>query len=429
MKMMTRIMEKEAVGFSGNLSGGYFVAGRWLRLRFLAIFFLFWLPCLVAPGLYAQISETVLFEEGGDGYKLYRIPGIVVTSHGTVLAYCEARKHTEADRGEIEIHLRRSTDGGESWSPAMQVAHHGPRLFRNPHMSEKKKSKNMGGPDEQTVNNPVAVVDRMGAVHLLYCVEYMRCFVIRSDDDGLTWSPPTEITAAFEAFRDRLQWQVIATGPGHGIQLDTGRLVVPFWMTDYERRGNLSHAVGVIYSDDHGGSWQAGEIAVPRGGEPNIVQLADGRVMVTSRNGDSRNRRMFSISDDGVNDWSTPDFFEEILEPGCMAGLISVPGVDGGSTPWLLYSAPYTIDRAHQGRRDVTIYVSMDDGKTWPVRKRLHEGPSAYSDLAVLPDGRILCFYEKGVENRYGGRGRPWAYRYLAVARFDREWLMKGQAE
>lgn len=404
-------------------------ATRWWQLLG---WFVIWLTCL--PGwpvseVVAQFSETVLFEEDTDGFKLYRIPGIVVTARGTVLAYCEARKLTEADRGEIEIHLRRSTDGGQTWEPAVQVAHHGPRLARNPHMSEKKKNKNMGGPDEQTVNNPVAIVQRDGGVHLLYCVEYMRCFAIRSDDDGVTWTPPIEITTAFEAFRDKVQWQVIATGPGHGMQLESGRLVVPFWMTDYERQGQLSHAVGVIYSDDQGQSWQAGEIAVPKGGEPNVVQLSDGRVMVTSRNGDARNRRKFSISPDGISNWSPPAFFDEILEPGCMAGLVSLPGDDSDAKPWLLYSAPYTTERAHQDRRNVTIYVSKDDGKTWPIRKQLHHGPSAYSDLAVLPDGQILCFYEKGVEQRHGDRGRPWAYRYLVVAKFDRDWLMSTPTE
>lgn len=382
---------------------------------------------LKSPAIAEEFSETVLFQEETDGFKLYRIPGIVVTSNGTALAYCEARKFTEADRGEIEIHLRRSTDGGLSWSKAAQVAHHGPRLPRNPHMPDKKKSKNMGGPDEQTVNNPVAIAGRDGTVHLLYCVEYMRWFAIRSDDDGVTWTEPVEITSAFEAFREKVQWQVIATGPGHGIQMENGRLVVPFWMTDYEGRGKISHAAGVIYSDDHGQSWQAGEIAIPKGGEPNVVQLSDGRVMVTSRNGDTRNRRTFAISPDGVSNWSPPSFFNEILEPGCMAGVISIPGDGSDSKPWLLYSAPNTTERAHKDRRNVTIYISKDDGKTWPIRKQLFGGPSAYSDLAVLPDGNILCFYEKGVEHRHGDKGRPWAYRYLVVAKFDRDWLVSEQ--
>lgn len=400
---------------------------RSMMRRFAPLGGLLWLGllCLASMAVADEFTEMILFEEDTGGFKLYRIPGIVVTAKGTVLAYCEARKFTEADRGEIEIHLRRSTDGGQSWSPAVQVAHLGERLPRNPHMPEKKKSKNMGGPDEQTVNNPVAIVDRNGTVHLLYCVEYMRCFAIQSHDDGLTWTSPVEITQAFEPFREKLDWQVIATGPGHGVQLRSGRLVAPFWMTDYDGRLSLTKGVGIVYSDDSGNSWLAGEMAIPRGGEPNIAELSDGSVIVTARNTDPRNRRMAAISPNGATDWSKPIFVDSLLEPGCMAGIVSHPGDGVQEHPWLLYCGPDTTERAHQARRDVTIYASRDDGKTWPIRKRLHAGPSAYSDLAVLPNGDILCFYEQGVEQRYGDHGRPWAYRYLTVAKFDLEWLLK----
>ena len=104
------------------------------------------------PAEESAIERTVLFEEETDGFRLYRIPGIVVTAQGTALAYCEARKFTVADRGEIEIHLRRSTDGGRTWDAPRQIAHLGPRLPRNPHLPEDKRGKDMGGPDEQTVN-------------------------------------------------------------------------------------------------------------------------------------------------------------------------------------------------------------------------------------------------------------------------------------
>ena len=134
------------------------------------------------------IERTILFEEETDGFRLYRIPGIVVTAQGTALAYCEARKFSIADRGEIEIHLRRSTDGGRTWDAPRQIAHLGPRLPRNPHLPADKRGKDMGGPNEQTVNNPMAIAARDGTVHFVYCVEYMRCFYMRSDDDGVTWS-------------------------------------------------------------------------------------------------------------------------------------------------------------------------------------------------------------------------------------------------
>lgn len=380
-------------------------------------------PLAAAPFL----EKTNLFEELTDGYTLYRIPGIVVTANGSVLAYAEARKFTVADRGEIEIHMRRSTDGGKSWDRARQIAHLGPRLARNPHMSEAKRKKDMGGPDEQTVNNPIAIAGRDGPVHFLYCVEYMRCFYLRSDDDGVSWSQPTEITYAFEELRSDLDWQVIATGPGHGIQLAAGRLIAPFWMATYEQGAPLRKASAVIYSDDSGQTWRAGDIAIPLGGESVATELSDGSVLISARNTDPRNRRLIAVSPNGATDWSKPRFVEELLEPGCAAGLVRHPGGSTTGGPFLLYSNPHTTDRRHSRRMDVTIKLSRDDGRTWPVSKLLHAGPSAYSDLAVLPDGTILCFYESGPPEqmiRAGAKPRYWAYQFLTIARFNFEWLV-----
>jgi sialidase-1 len=371
------------------------------------------------------LAKTVLFEELTNDFTSYRIPGIVVTAKGSVLVYCEARKFSGADRGEIEIHLRRSTDGGRTFSPAKQVAHMGPRLARNPHMSDEKKAKDMGGPDEQTVNNPVAIATSVGVVHLLYCVEYMRCFYIRSDDDGINWTKPIEITSTFENFRSELNWQVIATGPGHAIEMENGRLCVPFWMATYDSEASLRKAVGVIFSDDAGKTWQRGEIAIPGAGEPNIVPLADGRALITARNSNSRDRRLVSYSPDGAGGWSKPAFAEDLPEPGCMAGIIAHPGNSTLSGPLVLFSNPHTTAREHSARRDVTIKLSRDGGMTWPVKKTLQPGPSGYSDLAVLPDGTVLCFYESGTDKPVVIRKRDWAYANLTLARFNLEWIVR----
>lgn len=372
------------------------------------------------------LEKMDLFEEMTDGFVLYRIPGIVVTSKGSILAYCEARKYTVADRGEIEIHMRRSTDAGITWSPPKQIAHLGPRLARNPHMPAKKKKKNMGGPDEQTVNNPVAIADSNGVVHFVYCVEYMRSFYMRSTDDGITWSKAVEITYAFEKFRTDCDWQAIATGPGHGIQLSRGRLVVPVWIATYDGNPPIKKASSVILSDDSGSTWQRGDIAIVRGGECSVAELSDGRVILSARNRAPVNRRAVAFSKDGATGWSKTKFVPELLEPGCMAGLVSHPGREKNKKPLLLFSNPHTTDRPHSARRDVTIKLSYDNGSSWPVSKILEPGPSAYSDLAVLPDGTVLCFYESGRP----GSDRPhqaWAYACLRMARFNLEWLMDGK--
>ena len=360
------------------------------------------------------LEKTDVFPSGMNGVALYRIPGVVVTTKGTVLAYCEARKDSRSDWGEIEVHLRRSTDGGKTWEAPKQIAHLADRIEGNP-------TKRVDGAREQTVNNPVAIVDRTtGAIEFLYCVNYARCFSMRSVDDGLTWSKPVEITESFRSFRKHYDWKVIATGPGHGIQLQSGRLVVPIWLAYGKTGEHKPSAAATIYSDDHGMTWLAGEIAVPDEGDfgdPNetmITSLSDGRVMLVTRSVSSPNRKLITISRDGASGWSTPTFHDSLWEPICMASIIQHP-----STPTtMLFSNPHSLGRDKQGveipagrgkRQNLSIKLSRDDGKTWPLNKTLEPGPSAYSDLAVLPDGMVLCLYEGD--------------KAIVGARFNLEWI------
>ncbi|MEY4689518.1 MAG: Sialidase precursor [Verrucomicrobiota bacterium] len=359
-----------------------------------------------------------VFPAKSNGVTRHRIPGMVITTKGTVLAYCEARVNNSSDWGEIEVHLRRSTDGGKTWDAPRRIAHRGARLEGNP----RKKS---GGEREQTVNNPVAIVDRVtGAIEFVYCVNYARAFAMRSTDDGATWTDPVDITASFEAFRRHYDWKVIATGPGHGLQLKNGRLVVPIWLAYGAVGDHKPSASATIYSDDHGRTWRAGEIAFPNAGDfgdPNetmITTTADGRVLLVARNVSKANRKLVSVSGDGATGWSTPRFHEQLWEPVCMASIVAHPSNPGIQ----LYSAPHTLARdaagreipAGRGKREnLSIKLSRDDGKTWTLNRTLDAGPSAYSDLAVLSDGRVLCLYEAGNDIR--------------LARFDLAWVEGGR--
>ncbi len=361
-----------------------------------------------------KLHQTELFVAGSQGVALYRIPGIVVTTQGTVLAYCEARRDGRGDWGEIEVHLRRSTDGGLTWQPQQKIAHQAARIEGNP-------TKAKGGEREQTVNNPVAIVDQhTGNIEFLYCVNYARCFSMRSTDDGLTWSQPIEITAAFEPFRTSYDWKVIATGPGHGVQLKSGRLVVPIWLAYGKAGDHHPSAAATIYSDDHGQTWQAGQIAVHDTepfGDPNetmVTTLTDERVMLVTRSESKPNRKIVTFSRDGASQWSRPEFHPELLEPICMASITNYPKQPGT----LLFSNPHSVGVDGQGqevpggrgkRRNLSIKLSRDDGRTWPINKTLEPGPSAYSDLAVLPDGDVLCLYES--DNK------------IVCARFNLEWV------
>ena len=392
---------------------------------------------LCGVGLHAAapfLEKVNLFEAGVEGYRLYRIPGITVTKQGTVLAYCEARKSEGGDWGMIDILLRRSTDGGKSWGAHTKIADvPGPKV-KNPVALAQK----LATPGEVTYNNPVAIPDAGGAVHFLFCLEYARCFYMKSADDGVTFSKPVEITAAFDKFRPEYDWKVLATGPGHGIQLKSGRLVVPVWIST--GTGGHAHRPSVttsIYSDDGGKSWQRGAIAGPNTAEwviPNetcAVQLADGRVLFNMRTESPTHRRLLATSPDGATDWSKPKFHDQLLEPICMGSLARFSLKSTSDKNRLLFSNPHNLTRAdgkeapgkNRDRKNVSVKLSYDESATWPVSKTVETGFSGYSDLTVTRDGTILLFYERGSTD-----GKSiYKTGLLTVARFNLEWLTDGK--
>ena len=357
------------------------------------------------------LDKTDLFHSGQSGYETFRVPGIVVTRKGTVLAYCEARRGSRSDWADIEILLCRSTNGGRTWSPPQRIADAG----------------------KETVNNAVAIIDRdLDRIHFLYCINYHRCYYMHSDDDGGTFSEPREITQSFEAFRQEYAWNVLATGPGHGIQLRNGRLLVPVWLST-ELRKHRPSAVSVIYSDDHGESWQVGEIVcahpepLVNPSETVAVQLSDDRVLLNIRNENRNYRRALAYSDDGATGWSPVRFHETLYEPICMAGIVHLPQPLADNDSTFVFTNPdsranpeFHGKHKFRHRENVTVRLSFDDCRTWPVSRVLEPGISGYTDLAVGPDGTIYCVYERG-----GADG--FAFQRLSVARFNREWIEAGQ--
>lgn len=383
------------------------------------------------------LEQQMLFTADQDGYALYRIPGLIVTAKGTVLAYCEARRTGKSDWDTIDIMLRRSTDGGKTFGPRMELAEVPGPKEKNPVALAQK----LADATDVTYNNAVGFADRDGTVHFLYCLEYCRCFYIRSNDDGVTFTDPVEITGAFEKYRSEYDWKVLATGPAHGIQLKSGRLIVPVWLST--GTGGHAHRPSVtstIYSDDHGKTWHAGDIAVPNTDEwvfPNetvVVELADGRVMLNVRSESKQHRRLVTISPDGATNWSRPRFDEALLEPICMASIVRFSTEQTGDKNRIVFANPHNLSRLDgketpgksRDRRNISIKLTYDEGKTWPVSKVLEPGYSAYSDLAVLPDGTILCLYETG---RRGDaeKKKSTSYAGLKLARFNIEWITDGQ--
>ena len=386
----------------------------------IAIIFL--LSALLIPA--QDLTRQELFATGQGGYAHYRIPGIIVTRKGTILAYAEARKSLRGDWGTTDIVLRRSTDRGATWSPFRVIAAvDGPKA-KNPVAVVQK----LGADEEVTYNNPVAIADRKsGAVHFLFCLEYMRAFYMRSDDDGQTFSKPVEITSVFDAFRPEYPWKVLATGPGHGIQLRNGRLLVPIWIST--GTGGHAHRPSVtstIYSDDSGQTWKRGEIAVPDTpdqvfpSETAAAQLSDGRVMLNVRTESKTHRRTVVTSPDGATHWSKPRFDPRLLEPICFGTILSL----GGKR--LVFANPDTLDKTgtaaepgkNRDRKNLTVQFSDDDGATWKSKRVMEPSWSGYSDLAQGSDGTIYHFYELGAKD-----GMAFQTASLQLAAFPLSWL------
>lgn len=322
-----------------------------------------------------------LFAAGMDGYHTYRIPSLLVTQAGTVLAFCEARKNGPGDAGDIDIVLRRSTDDGVTWEAMRKIADDG----------------------ANTVGNPCPVQDReTGRIWLLLCSNaeegdereilagkaWRRVLVMWSDDDGLTWSGPRDITADVK----KPDWTWYATGPCHAVQLSSGRILVPCNHAAYQAERGTSgpYTSHVIYSDDHGETWQIGGLVGSRTNECALAELKDGSVYINMRSYHGRHRRAAAWSYDGGRTWSEITLDEALVEPVCQGSVIA----DSGGTLW--FSNP-----ASEKRERLTVRKSEDGGRTWGKSVLLHEGPAAYSDLAIAEDGAVFCFYECGDQSPY----------------------------
>jgi sialidase-1 len=339
-------------------------------------------------------EQVDVFRSGQDGYFSYRIPSLLVTKRGALLAFCEGRKNSGHDTGDIDLLVKRSVDGGRTWGPPLVVADHG----------------------SDTVGNPCPVVDRAsGAIWLALTANpgnlnekqiialapggTRTVWMTRSDDDGLTWAPAAEITSNVKD----PDWSWYATGPGTGIQLRSGRLVIP---CDHWRTSTAASYSHVIYSDDRGRTWKLGGSAAAKTNECQVAELSDGALLLNMRSYAGRNRRAIALSRDGGLTWLETHFDEALIEPVCQASLVRFPKKTHGRY-WLLFSNPADIKRDR-----MTIRLSQDDGATWPVSRLLHEGPAAYSSLAVLNHREIGCLYE---------RRNP--SETIAMARFTMEWL------
>jgi len=329
-------------------------------------------------------GKTVVFQGGEGGYACYRIPAIVRTGSGVLLAFCEGRKNSAADSGDIDLLLRRSTDNGATWGRATVVWEDGPHTCGNPcPVADRATGRilllgtwNRGDDSEPRIITGTSVDTR-------------RVFVLESADDGLTWSRAREITATAK----QPDWTWYATGPGAGIQIEhgphRGRLVIP---CDHIEAGTKRYFSHVIFSDDQGRSWMlGGRSPKPMVNECEVVELAGGRLLLNMRNYDAAQRtRQICSSDDGGATWTDQRHDPVLVEPICQASIRRIAWPRDGQPGVIVFSNPAD----GRARRNLTLRASFDDAATWPRSLVVDPGGAAYSCLVALPPSSVGCLYE-----------------------------------
>jgi sialidase-1 len=339
----------------------------------------------------APVEQTDVYVSGRDGYHTYRIPAVIRAKNGDLLAFCEGRKNGSGDAGDIDLLVKRSSDGGRTWG-AQQL---------------------IWDDADNTCGNPCPVLDETTGTLFLFSTHNLgndrekdivartvrgsrTVWVITSTDNGATWAKPVEVTSTTKD----PSWTWYATGPGIGIQITNGthagRLVIP---CDYNSDDPVepkkpvkgSHA---IFSDDHGKTWRLGGTIKPGMNECQVAELFDGRgtLLMDMRSYLGRSVRAESVSHDGGETWSTPVDAAGLVEPVCQASLLR-----DEAAKLLLFSNP-----AHpKARENLTVRASSDNAKTWHEVAVLHAGPAAYSCLVALSADEAGCLYERGEKRAY----------------------------
>ncbi len=344
---------------------------------------------------------------GEDNCNTYRIPGLATTNKGTLIAVYDNRYNNSSDiQGHIDVGMSRSTDGGRTWSPMKVIMDMG----------------EWGGKPqaENGIGDPCVLVDKNTNtiwVAALWLNGYGgkmawnasrpgltpevtgQFMLVKSEDDGITWSEPINITEQIK----KPEWYLIFQGPGNGITMKDGTLVFP---AQFKGANQVPHST-VISSIDGGKTWKIGTSAKSNTTEAQVVQLNDGKLMLNMR--DDRNRtekgdnngRAVAVTSDLGQTWTVhPSSNGALPEPNCMASLISTNvNIAGKPTQVLLFSNPNN----KVSRSNMTIKASLDGGLTWPVENQLELNADegfGYSCMTMIDDSNVGIVYE-GVKCLY----------------------------
>lgn len=372
-------------------------------------FVLFFLLCLCSSYLVAQNlpERTLVFDMNYDGSKYYRIPALTVAADKSLIAVVDKRGNSLQDLpNTISIVSRRSTDYGKTWSAPVVVAQ---------------------GGNGKTYGDPAVVLDKNSG-HLL-CIfvgdqglwtaapsNRQGIYISKSMDNGISWSAPRAITD--QIYKEHSDWYAAFAGSGNALQLRDGRLMFVLAVRpDSRSNGPLYNYV--CYSDDGGDTWDVSGVAETIGDEAKVVELENGDILMSIRN-PNKGYRKFCKSTDRGETWGRSYMVSDLDDPACNGDIVRYSYSSDGQS-CLLHSLP----ASSTTRENVTVYLSYDEGQSWKVKRQLFEGYSAYSSLAVLPDGSIGALVEEGKwdSSLLGDDGFK-----LAFYRFTMDWLT-GNAE
>ena len=370
-----------------------------MKRKSLIVFIL--LFSLYANAQHNSNSEKSFFESknifnplsDGMGYHNYRIPSLLVTRKGTILAVMEGREDMNHDHAKNDIVLKRSTNNGDTWSKPTIIQEAGDNVVMNPVMVQALDGTiiltYIYFPKKRHSRDRSHGVKQVDTGFKGNTIE--RLFVIKSTDEGLSWSEPQEITSVAKSSKNTI---VSICGPGVGITLTKGkfrgRVIIPMSEAILKKAKRVDYSFA-LYSDDNGKTWKHGKFFPPTadgnlgGNEIQMVELEGGKVLASVR---SKGYRLISSSEDGAKTWSPLKKHKDLVDTGCMSPLLRYRWKTEKEAGVLIHIG---VTGRPDGRKrgKSVIALSYDDGKTWSVQRPLYNQNFDYSSLVILPDGSI----------------------------------------